>query len=155
MLVQALAVAGARAESVDKGIFGIGIIVGEPTGISGKYYLGNDTAIDFAAGAAILGRGIQVHGDFLWHPWVLDRKDSFALPAYIGVGARILNHDSGGGDDDHVRFGLRVPVGIAFDFTRIPLDVFAELAGVLDYRTKGESHFGVDINGGAGVRYYF
>jgi len=139
----------------EKGVLGVGLIVGEPTGVSGKYYLGNDTAIDAALGAAFLGRGVQVHGDFLWHPWVLDTKESFALPVYIGVGMRILNHDASGEDDDHVRIGVRVPVGIVFDFTKIPLDVFAEVAGVGDLHTGGDSTFGIDFNGGAGARYYF
>ncbi len=153
----ALAAAGgasdARAE--EKGVLGVGLIVGEPTGVCGKYYLGNDTAIDAAAGAAFLGRGVQVHGDFLWHPWVLDTKESFALPVYIGAGLRILNHDASGEDEDHVRIGLRIPVGIVFDFTKIPLDVFAEVAGVGDYHTAGDASFGIDLNGGAGARYYF
>jgi hypothetical protein len=141
--------------AVDKGVFGAGLIIGEPTGISVKYYLGNDVAVDGALGAAFLGRGIQAHTDLLWHPWILDRKESFALPLYLGVGLRVLNHDSGGSADDHVRIGLRAPVGILFDFTRISIDVFAELAAVVDYRTAGENRFGLDLNGGAGVRYYF
>jgi hypothetical protein len=147
----------ARAEEVgaEKGVFGIGLIVGEPTGVSGKYYLGNDTAVDGAVGAAFLGRGVQAHVDLLWHPWVLDQKEAFALPVYLGGGLRLLNHNASGDDEDHVRIGLRVPVGILFDFTRIPLDVFAEIAGVLDYRTAGDASFGLDVNGGAGARYYF
>jgi hypothetical protein len=143
----------ARAD--EKGVLGVGIIVGEPTGVCGKYYLGNDTAIDAAAGAAFLGRGAQVHGDFLWHPWVLDNKETFALPVYIGAGLRILNHEGSGDDEDHVRIGLRLPVGIVFDFTKIPIDVFAEAALVGDYHTAGDATFGVDFNGGAGARYYF
>jgi hypothetical protein len=138
----------------EKGVFGAGLIVGEPTGISAKYYLADDTAIDLAVGGAIVGRGIQVHGDFLWHPWILEQKESFALPVYFGVGARILNHDGGGGEEDHVRIGIRGPIGVLFDFTHVPLDVFAEVAGVLDYRTKGD-HFGVALNAGLGARYYF
>jgi hypothetical protein len=149
----------ARADSTggsDKGVFGLGIIAGEPTGVSGKYYLGNDTAIDGAIGFAIIGRGFQAHSDFLWHPIVIDQKESFVLPLYVGVGARILRHNSGGSDDvDHTRIGLRVPVGILFDFTEIPLDVFAEVAGVGDYRTAGDSDFALDINLGVGARYYF
>ncbi len=140
----------------DKGVFGLGIIAGEPTGVSGKYYLGNDTAIDGALGFALIGRGFQVHSDFLWHPVVIDQKESFVLPLYVGVGARILRHDSGGADDvDHTRIGLRVPFGILFDFTEIPIDVFGEFAGVGDYRTQGDSDFALDINGGVGARYYF
>jgi hypothetical protein len=148
-------VAGGTARAEDKGVFGIGLIVGEPTGVCGKYYLGNDTAIDGAAGAAFLGRGVQVHSDFLWHPWVLDSKESFALPVYLGAGLRILNHDASGEDEDHVRIGLRIPAGIVFDFTKIPLDVFAEVALVGDYHTAGDASFGIDFNGGAGARYYF
>ena len=157
VLVVATATGAARAsgEPAEKGIFGAGLIVGEPTGVSVKYYLGNDTAIDGAIGAAFLGGGIQVHGDFLWHPFILERADGFVLPFYFGVGLRVLNHDGDGADDDHVRIGARVPVGILFDFTEIPLDVFAEIAGVADYRSRGDSTFGLDINGGAGVRYYF
>lgn len=154
LAVALLAVSPAAAQSAEKGVFGAGLIVGEPTGVSGKYYLSDDRAIDMAIGGAIIGRGIQVHADFLWHPWLLDQKESFALPVYLGVGGRILNHDGGGDEDDHLRIGVRAPVGILFDFTRIPLDVFAEVAGVLDYRTS-DGPFALDINGGIGARYYF
>jgi hypothetical protein len=143
----------AEERSADKGVLGLGLIVGEPTGVCAKYYLADDTAIDAAVGGAIIGRGIQVHADYLWHPWLLEQKETFVMPAYVGVGARLLNQ-TGGQNDDHVALGVRVPVGIMFDFTKIPLDVFVEVAGVLDYRSKGDA-FGVDINAGAGARYYF
>jgi hypothetical protein len=155
--VLAVAPRSARAQQpAEKGVLGAGLIVGEPTGVSGKYYLTDDRAIDLAIGGAVVGRGLQVHGDFLWHPWVLDQEPSFALPLYLGIGGRILNHNAGGSDDeDHVRIGVRAPVGILFDFTRVPLDVFAEVAGVLDYHTRGDDNFGVDFNAGIGARYYF
>lgn len=137
-----------------KGVLGAGLILGEPTGVSLKYYLGDDTAIDAALGGAFIGKGVQVHADFLWHPWVLEQKPSFSLPAYIGIGARVLDRNGGGGDQDHVRIGARGVVGLLFDFTEVPLDVFLEAAGVADFRTKGD-RFGLDINLGAGVRYYF
>jgi hypothetical protein len=138
----------------EKGVFGLGLIVGEPTGVSAKYYLADDTAIDAAIGGAFIGRGVQVHADFLWHPWLLERTASFVLPLYVGIGARVLKRDAGGGEADHTRIGLRAPVGILFDFTRVPLDVFVEISGVFDYRTRGDA-FGLDLNFGAGVRYYF
>ena len=145
-----------RTGGSEKGVFGIGLIIGEPTGVSAKYYLRNDTAIDFAVGGALLGRGIQVHSDFLWHPWILDTQDTFVLPVYLGIGLVILNHNSGGssGDQDQIRVGPRLPVGILFDFTKIPLDVFVEVAPVFDYRNHGDA-FGIDIDGGLGARYYF
>ena len=149
------ALAAPAAAQEEKGVFGLGLIIGEPTGISAKYYLGDDTAIDAAAGGAVIGRGIQVHGDFLWHPWVLEQQESFVLPLYLGPGVRLLSRDEGGGQDAHFRIGLRAVVGLLFDFTSIPLDVFAEIAGVADYRTIDGDHFGLDINAGAGARYYF
>ena len=41
-----------RAEGVlrVRGLFGIGVVLGEPTGISGKYWLSEKTAIDGAFG---------------------------------------------------------------------------------------------------------
>lgn len=150
----AIALLPGRAEADEKGIFGAGLVVGEPTGVSVKYYLGDDSAIDGAIGGAFLGKGIQVHADYLLHPWILETKPSFVLPVYVGLGVRVLDRNGGGGDEDHFRLGLRGVGGLLFDFTEAPLDVFLEVAGVADYRTKGPA-FGLDINIGAGVRYYF
>ncbi len=143
-----------QAAAEEKGVFGAGLILGEPTGLSLKYYLNNDTAIDVALGGAFVGKGIQIHADYLWHPVLLEQKPSFVLPLYIGAGMRILDRNGGGGDEDHVRIGVRGVGGVLFEFTKIPIDVFVEVAGVVDYRTRGPA-FGLDLNLGAGVRYYF
>jgi hypothetical protein len=143
----------ARAET-EKGVFGAGLIVGEPTGLSVKYYLGDDTALDGAVGGTVFDSGLQVHGDFLWHPWILESKPSFVLPAYIGIGARFATLTGGGSSDGEIRVGPRGVLGVLFDFTEVPLDVFIEVAGTLDFKSKGDS-FGFGINLGAGVRYYF
>jgi hypothetical protein len=143
------------SSTVQKGVFGLGIIVGEPTGLSGKYYLGDDTAFDFAVGGAFIQRGLQAHADYLWHPWMLEQKEAFVLPAYIGLGARFIIVNARGSDEDHFRMGLRAVIGVLFDFTNVPLDVFVEAAPVVDYRTKLESKFGFGLNAGAGARYYF
>jgi hypothetical protein len=146
--------ADAQDRTDEKGVVGVGLIVGEPLGLSAKYYLADDRAIDAAVGFAYVGRGWQGPGDYLWHPWLIERTESFAMPFYLGVGGRVLAHDGGSGDDEHTRIGLRVPFGILFDFTRVPLDTFVEIVPVFDYRTRGDA-FGFDVNAGAGVRYYF
>ena len=51
--------------------FGLGIMLGSPTGLSGKYFTGPSTAIDFGIGGigCCRGRsGIHIHADYLWHP---------------------------------------------------------------------------------------
>ena len=150
----------ARPARAEGGPFGLGLIIGSPTGISGKYYLGvSGQAVDFAMGGAVASeRGLHVHADYLWHPLMLTQESTFNLPVHVGIGARLLDHDKGkdGGDDDfHV--GVRVPVGITFDFTEVPIDVFIELALIMDFRA-GDRHddsIGLDLNAGVGVRYYF
>lgn len=150
--------------------FGIGPMIGVPSGLTGKYYFGGDTALDFGVGAYHrLGHhgGLHLHMDFLWHPVVLLATSALQLPLHVGLGARIWDHD----DyiergryhyDDHTHFGVRAPVGLTFYFNRVPLDVFCELALVVDVvvtddqRFEGEDRHGiVDLNSAIGLRYYF
>lgn len=151
--------AAPRAARAEGGPFGLGLIIGSPTGLSLKYYLGESgQAIDGAVGLAFVGAsGIHVHADYLWHPFILTSDPSFTLPMHVGVGARILDRNGGRGHDDNLRVGLRAPVGITFDFKDVPLDVFAEVALVLDFHGDEGSgdHVSLDLNGGVGVRYYF
>src|ERR1700689_4495336 len=70
--------------SVDKGTFGVGIILGEPTGVTAKLYLKDDQAIQAAIGFALIGGGLQIDSDYLFHPVVLQSRKSFVMPFYIG-----------------------------------------------------------------------
>jgi hypothetical protein len=147
---------GETAESshrAEKGTLGVGLIIGEPTGISAKLYLEDDKAIQAAVGSAFIGGGLQAHGDFVLHPLILQDRESFVLPIYVGPGLRFIQYTGGRGDDSHFAVGLRGVVGMLFDFNDVPLDVFVEVAGVLEYDfTEG---WGPALNAGAGVRYYF
>ena len=146
-----------HAQTVEKGVLGVGLIIGEPTGVSAKLYLSDDTALDAAIGGAILGGGIHAHANFLWHPWVLENRDNFVLPAYIGIGLRGLNHREGTAGDFHL--GVRAVVGMLFDFKTVPLDVFVEVAPILDLiiasDDDGHGGIGFGVNTGLGARYYF
>ena len=158
VVVMAVAVPGmASAQAVDKGSFGVGIIIGEPTGITAKLYLDDDTAVQAAIGSAFISGGLQAHADYLWHPWLLEERDSFALPVYVGPGARLIQYDQGRDGDDYVALGARAVAGFLFDFKEVPLDAFAEVAGVLELRfgTDENDGLGLALNAGAGVRYYF
>jgi hypothetical protein len=152
--------AHAAHADTNAGPFGIGIMIGEPTGISAKYYLkSGDKAIDGGIGGNFAGtKGIAVHADFLWHPKILTSEPAFDMPFYVGGGVRVIQHDLGGGSTDF-HWGVRIPAGILFDFNNVPIDVFLELALILEFRdgsqaTK-ESSFGPDLSASVGVRYYF
>jgi hypothetical protein len=136
----------------EKGTLGVGIIVGEPTGICGRLYLKDDQAIQAAVGAAFIGGGLQVHADYAFHPYILQSRDSFVLATYVGPGVRVIQYD--GRNDSYLAIGVRAVGGLLFDFKN-PLDAFFEVAGVLEYGFASGEGVGVALNAGAGVRYYF
>ena len=138
----------------DKGVLGIGIVLGEPTGICAKLYLADDRAIAAAVGSAFIGGGIQASGDYLFHPYILQKRDAFVVPFYVGPGVRVIDYR--GGDTHYGAIGLRAVAGILFDFKNdVPIDAFMEAAFVLEYGFGAGHGVAPAINAGAGVRYYF
>ena len=137
-----------HAVAGDKG-FGLGVILGEPLGLSGKFWLTETIAIDGAAAWSFAGdEGVQLHSDVLYHKFDLFNVKEGKLPIYFGVGARIKFVVD---DDDDNIFGIRVPVGINYIFAKAPLDIFFELVPVLDLSPNTKFRF----NGAVGIRYFF
>jgi hypothetical protein len=140
--------------SADKGTLGVGIILGEPTGICAKLYIKDDQAIQGAVGSAFIGGGLQLHADYVFHPYILQTRPSFVLPVYFGPGLRLIDYTDGR-DSSSFAIGARLVGGLLFDFKTVPLDAFIEVAGVLEYEFKDGAGAGIKLNAGAGVRYYF
>jgi hypothetical protein len=138
----------------EKGTLGVGIILGEPTGITAKLYVKDDQAIQGAVGSAFIGGGLQLHADYVWHPYILQTRPSFVLPVYIGPGVRVIDYNNGR-DDSSFALGARLVGGLLFDFRAVPLDAFIEVAAVLEYEFGAGHGAGITFNAGAGVRYYF
>ncbi len=144
-----------KGRPAEKGTFGVGIILGEPTGITAKLYLKDDQAVQGAVGSAFINVGLQAHADYVFHPWILQDKDTFVLPVYLGPGLRLIDYSGSGTVKSHLAVGLRGVIGLLFDFKNVPLDAFVEVAGVPEYDFGDNKGFGVALNVGAGVRYYF
>lgn len=121
----------------------LGIILGEPTGISFKFWQSGSTAIDGAI-AWSLGRNesVHVHTDYLFHD-ELD-VDQGVLLFYYGPGVKAVF------SDNNPRVGARFPLGLQYiiDSTRISL--FFEVAPTFDLVPS--TSFGVD--GGLGLRFF-
>jgi len=120
----------------------LGIILGEPTGISLKLWQSNRSAFD-AALAWSFGRNesIHVHANYLIHePLQVDRG---TLMLYYGIGARTILADD-------PKLGARIPVGLQYIIPSSRLSLFFEVAPILDLIPA--TNFGV--NGGLGVRYF-
>lgn len=130
----------------DRG-FGLGIIVGEPTGISGKAWTSSINAIDFALGYSFSPRNsrIHLHVDYLFHSLrPFDSSEKFLL--YYGPGVRIKSRQN----DDSI-LGIRGVIGLAWIPRNAPVDVFLEVVPILNI-IPGTSF---NMNAGLGARFYF
>ena len=126
--------------------FGVGLIAGEPTGLSAKLWLGRNTAIDGAAAWSFSGvDALHLHADFLVHRFDLARVERGALPAYYGVGGRLKIRDQDS------QFGVRIPLGLAYLFEATPVDVFLEMVPLVDLVPDTD----FELNASVGVRYFF
>jgi len=152
LVMAVLLLAAASANAAPQEDFGIGLIVGEPTGLSLKYWLDDERAIDAAAAESFSENdSFQLHGDYLIHDYDLFGADE--LPFYCGLGARLkLKDDDGSGRNRrHDIFGIRIPLGITYIFEDAAVDLFFELVPVLDLSPEVE----LDIGAAAGIRFYF
>lgn len=136
---------------------GLGIIIGEPTGLSVKKWFNGDRA--FAGGIAWSfadNSSLHFHGDYLVHRFdILSSPDiKGRTPLYYGLGARLKlkegNRGRGRNDGDAL-LGARVPVGISYLFADDPIDLFLEVVPVLDVIPKTDFSF----NAALGARFYF
>lgn len=132
------------ALSQDKG-FGVGVILGEPTGLSAKAWVSEQNAVDFGLAYSFRSKGyFHIHADYLWHfPNVIESTER--IPLYFGMGGRLAVGKGSG------IFGVRIPFGIAFWLRSAPIEFFLEAAPIVDLAPAT----GASGNGGVGVRYYF
>lgn len=135
----------AQADSGTGGNFGIGIMVGEPTGVSIKSWNSDVSAFDIGAAWSLSGReeAIHLHADHLWHTWFRD-IDAGRLAFYYGVGGRIIFSSD-------ATAGVRFPLGLNYVFRNVPLDIFVEAVPIFDFTPDTE----FAGNGAVGIRYYF
>ena len=138
--------------------FGLGFIIGEPTGISAKLWTSNINALDFGLGWSFggdrIGRydgtynggsRVHLHADYLWHSFDAI-KATERFPLYYGIGARI---NTGAGYNSS--FAVRGVLGIAWLPHETPIDVFLEVVPSLQLTSS--TGFGIDA--GLGARYFF
>lgn len=142
--------------------FGMGVVLGEPTGITGKYWVDRRSAIDSTFSYSF-NDYFLLYSDYLYHfPGAFGRSSEFAsrLNPYIGVGLELFIQTQDTGRQDRAYFrsdqgstglGVRIPLGVEWRPGSPPLGVFVELTpgvGVVP------ATFGF-VQGGIGIRFYF
>ena len=122
----------------------VGVILGEPTGLSAKQWIGDRAALDVAVAWSFVNTSsLYVHVDYQHHFDDLD-IDEGDLLWFAGIGGRVhLAQD--------VRLGARFPLGLFYVFAEVPFELFFEVAPGMEIFP--EPRF--NMAGGIGVRYRF
>ena len=140
-----LILASLNIYSQQKG-FGVGIIAGEPTGISAKYWTSETNAFHLGLGYSFTSSNslLDFYSDYVFHNSdIIKTKEN--LVVYYGPGARLKIQK------DNARLGLRGVIGIIWVPQDAPIDLFVELAPILDIIPGTK----FDFAGAVGARYFF
>jgi hypothetical protein len=151
------------------GRFGLGVLLGQPVGISMKLFVAPNHAFQLGLGYDLVLRDAgTVTLDYVWHPIPMASTRTLVLTWHIGLGGSLgvwpAGHDYDCRDGDlvtpgiqpvcrtaWVQPGVRAPLGFEVVLRDVPLELYAEFApGVLVYPM-----IEFLAQGGFGVRWYF
>ena len=143
-----LSVRADSAHAQRRGRLGIGISFGDPTALTIEYRRGRrgfGHALEIDVGIDRFDED-RFYAHLLWKFYLADlvRGRSVVIPFYTAIGPFLIERDG-------VDLGVRVPFGLAFDFRRAPIQLFAELAVELEVVDDLDT----DIGGAVGFRWFF
>ncbi|MBI3552015.1 MAG: hypothetical protein HY077_05805 [Elusimicrobia bacterium] len=125
------------------GDLGLGLLLGDPTAGTAKYFLTKSQAVDFGVGVS---EDLTLIGDYVFHGWdLLPQSKRGELSAYASLGARLeMLRDTD--------FGVRTMLGLSYwpHFKR-STEFFLELGPAF----RVAPYARVRIDGGFGLRVYF
>src|SRR5262245_27361599 len=144
--------------------FGLGVVIGDPTGLTGKLWIAPTNALDFGLG--FWGYGVNnrcfqdtpcgrygyhngtFNMDYLWQSNIV--RSQAQLDWHVGVGGRAVWWGNCVGDCFDV--AARAPIGLDLMFNNPSfIEVFFEVV-LAFYFVPG---FGLAPEGGLGIRFYF
>ncbi len=138
--------------TVEKGAFGVGAIIGKPTGITAKYFFNDTHAIQGQVGASMVGDGYVGSLDYLVQPLIISNNEIYVMPVYIGAGVQLRSLSV---PNESLRSGPRAVIGTSFDFKALPIDVFFEGAVAGEFLLSGtDRSFRLPVSIAFGVHYY-
>lgn len=147
----------ASTASAGQNGLGLGVILGEPTGVSFKTWIDNRTAIDAAAAWSFSENdSFQFHADYLVHLFEMPKPPEVSgrVAFYYGIGGRLKLQESDSRKSRNEKddlLGIRFPLGFSHNLATEPVEFFAELVPILDIVPDTDA----DLNAAIGARYYF
>ena len=140
-----LATAQTSATSAPEG-FGIGIVVGDPSGITASLPIGATNSLNFTAGYGISHHeaNLTLLGNYVWHERELVTVDAGKVSLYYGPGARVRLAKV-------TEVGLGVTLGIDYLLETAPLQIYLEICPGINIVPNTN----MDATAGLGARYFF
>ena len=131
-----------------KGHYGIGLALGEPSGFSIKKFNNHSEAFQYTLGYSTVDgkEGINIGADFLLHNYDFITAEKGKIPFYYGAGIHMKSYNNAGN-----QIYARVPLGLAYEVSNFPFDVFFEFAPGIAVIPEPE----LVTNFAIGGRFYF
>jgi len=106
---------------------GVGLILGTPSvGISIKFlnsgYRHFNGAVAWSSGNDNKNNDgyLHLHADYIFNKWRISDRTPTNFDVYLGAGLQLRT-------GNNETFGVRIPVGLSYTFSEVPLDTFIEL----------------------------
>jgi hypothetical protein len=124
---------------------GLGLFVGEPTGLDLKLDLQRRSALDLVLGFSTFrdGRADYGHLTYLLTP-VIGHGRSVWVPLRLGIGVAVF-------DTTNTNVAVRAPLEIGLMFRSAPLELYGEIALFVPFVRNVDA----ELQGGIGLRFYF
>ena len=133
--------------------FSLGVMVGQPTGLSARLEMGGNLSLDLGAAYSFFWiSGVHIHADVVYVDRSLLRISDNSIPIYFGAGVRYIGAYWFG--LSYSTISARVPIGVLYPFhvsSDVNLEVFAEVVPTI----KVYPDFNFDVSFALGVRYRF
>lgn len=125
--------------------FGIGFVLGAPTGLSASLPIGTNNALNGALGYKLGDSpNLYAQASYVWIVRDIIPVDVGSVSAYYGPGAFLFA-------SRHGALGIQVIGGVDYRFATAPVQAFLEIGPGISLVPDTSPHFGA----GLGVRYYF
>ena len=137
------------APSTARADVGIGLFLGDPSGLDLKIDLSGRSALDVVLGWHTFREGRSGYGHVTYlFTLFAGHGRSIVVPFRLGIGGALY------GNSDHVNAGVRAPLEVGLRFRRTPIEVYGEIAALVTFI---DDNWGdrFDIQGGVGIRFYF
>ena len=129
--------------------FGLGLVIGEPSGLSWKYWQGSTNALDGALAMSSFNDYFAAHINYLWHNYRVIKVEQGKMPLYYGVGGALWSGTFH--THDGANLGVRGVIGLEYVFEGAPFDIFLELAPTMYVVPET----GLWLHAGLGGRFFF